>query len=77
MLEDTFRRVKSASKQVANIDDALRNRLLCLVADAIETETDTLLQANRQDLAKMDKNLYRMIFTSQRNSMAIVALLNL
>ena len=35
MLEDIFRRVKRASKSLANMDDALRNRLLCLVADAI------------------------------------------
>ena len=56
MLEDTFRRVKRASKSLANMDDALRNRLLCLVADAIEKETETLLAANREDLALMDKS---------------------
>lgn len=56
MLEDIFRRVKRASKSLANMDDALRNRLLCLVADAIEAETETLLAANREDLALMDKS---------------------
>ena len=56
MLEDIFRRIKRASKSLANMDDALRNRLLCLVADAIEKETETLLAANREDLALMNKS---------------------
>ena len=56
MLEDIFHRVKLASKSLPNMDEALRNRLLCLVADAIEKETETLLAANREDLAAIDKS---------------------
>ncbi len=53
-LENTFRAVKRASKQLALLSDDKRNDLLLKVADAIDQNVASLLEANAQDLAKMD-----------------------
>ena len=53
-LEETFRRVKAASRELALIDDERKNKILVTVADAILTHQDQLLQANAKDLARMD-----------------------
>ena len=68
-LKDTFRKVKKASKTLGLLTDRQRNEILQAVADAIIAETPALLQANREDLAKMDKAnpLYdRLQLTEQR-----------
>lgn len=53
-LDDIFARVKEASRTTASLTDDRRNEVLRALADALVAETDTLLEANRADLAKMD-----------------------
>src|SRR5574344_2602195 len=55
MLEETFKRVKKASKSIAMISDGKRDEILNAVADAICANKAELLKANALDLAKMDK----------------------
>ncbi len=54
-LEKTFRAVKRASKQLAQLGDDKRNDLLLKVADAIDSNAASLLEANSHDLARMDR----------------------
>ena len=54
-LEETFKRVKRASKTLAPLTDAQRNEILLAVADAIVNNKERILKANAEDLAKMDK----------------------
>ena len=54
-LKDTFERVKRASKRLALLSDEQRNEILNAVADAIIKNHTRILEANAQDLAKMDK----------------------
>ena len=68
-LEDTFKRVKRASKTLSLLTDQQRNDILNAVADAIIDYQERILAANEKDLAKMDpKNpLYdRLQLTSKR-----------
>ena len=55
-LEETFKRVKQASKTLALLTDQQRNDVLNAVADAIIENKARILEANAQDLAKMDKS---------------------
>ena len=55
-LEETFKRVKRASKTLALLTDQQRNDVLNAVADAIIANKARILEANAQDLAKMDKS---------------------
>lgn len=55
-LEETFKRVKRASKTLALLTDAQRNEILLAVADAIVNNKERILKANAEDLAKMDKS---------------------
>ena len=54
-LEETFKRVKQASKTLALLTDQQRNDVLNAVADAIVNNKERILKANAEDLAKMDK----------------------
>ena len=54
-LKETFERVKRTSKSLALLSDAQRNEILNAVADAIIYNKVRILEANAQDLAKMDK----------------------
>ena len=68
-LKEIFRKAKKASKTLGLLTDGQRNEILQSVADTIITETPALLQANAEDLAKMDKAnpLYdRLQLTEQR-----------
>lgn len=68
-LKETFQRVKTASKSLGLLTDEQRNEILKAVANAIIAETPSLLKANADDLAKMDKTnpLYdRLQLTEQR-----------
>ncbi|MGI6244023.1 MAG: glutamate-5-semialdehyde dehydrogenase [Prevotella sp.] len=68
-LEQTFRHVKKASKWLGLMTDEKRNIILNHVADAILSETSTLLEANAKDLARMDQSdpMYdRLQLTDQR-----------
>ena len=69
VLTETFTKVKSASRKLALLTDDKRNTILMAVADAIIANSDTLLQANAEDLTRMDSNspLYdRLMLTEQR-----------
>ena len=52
-LEETFKRVKRASKRLALLSDEQRNDILLAVADAIINNKVRILEANAQDLARM------------------------
>ena len=54
-LEETFKKVKRASKSLALLNDQQRNEMLLAVADAITDQQDRILAANAADLAKMDQ----------------------
>ncbi len=55
-MKEIFERVKTASKQLALITDEQRNGILLSLADAIGQHEVALLQANAQDLERMDKS---------------------
>ena len=68
-LKETFERVKRASKSLALLNDGQRNEILNAVADAIIDQKERILEANTQDLAKMQKDnpLYdRLLLTESR-----------
>lgn len=52
----TFQRVKDASLSLALISDDKKNEILNKVANAIIANSETLLEANAKDLAKMEKS---------------------
>ncbi|MCR4853272.1 MAG: glutamate-5-semialdehyde dehydrogenase [Prevotella sp.] len=55
-LKETFERVKAASRQLALLSDERKNELLVAVADAIVKNQTSLLAANAEDLARMDRS---------------------
>lgn len=64
-----FEQVKVASTTLATLDDDTKNRVLLAVADAIAENASALLDANANDLQRMDKAnaLYdRLLLTPQR-----------
>ncbi len=54
-LDNLFKRVKKAGKALALLSDEQRNEILSRVADAIIEGMPALLEANRHDLARMDR----------------------
>ena len=54
-LNETFERVKAASRQLALLSDEQRNNILLTLADAILPHADELLAANKLDLARMER----------------------
>lgn len=80
---ETFKKTKSASRELALTDDAKRNNILNNIADAIENEKETLLYANKKDTSLMERSnpLYdRLLLTEKRlsdiaNDMRHVAML--
>lgn len=68
-LTHLFQQAKQASRSVASLTDETRNAVLLAVAEEIRTQSASLLQANRKDLAAMDKGnpLYdRLMLTDER-----------
>ncbi len=68
-LEQTFKRAKDAGKCLTRISDEQRNQILNAVADAIIFNKEKILQANANDLSRMDKSnpLYdRLMLTEKR-----------
>lgn len=53
-MTETFQRVKAASKSLTTLTEQQRRDVLLGVADAIVARQEELLEANRQDLARMD-----------------------
>lgn len=56
VLEDVFKKVKAASKELALISDDRKNEILLAVADAIIKRKGELLEENNRDLSRMDKS---------------------
>ena len=68
-LINTFKRVRTASKQLPLLSDDLRNQILEAVANSLIDGQEYILSANQKDLAKMDPTnpLYdRLQLTRQR-----------
>lgn len=68
-LTHLFQQAKQASRSVASMTDEARNAVLLAVAEEIRTQSASLLQANRKDLAAMHKSnpLYdRLMLTDER-----------
>lgn len=55
-LTTLFNKVKTADRQLALLSNKRRNEILCAVADGIIRHKEALLEANANDLAKMDKS---------------------
>ena len=53
-LNEIFQAVRQASRKLAMLDTGAVNQLLCAVADKIEEKTDRLLEANGEDLQRME-----------------------
>ena len=69
MIENTLQLLKNASYSLPLLEEDKVNDVLLSVADAIESNTDTLLKANAEDLARMDKAnpMYdRLMLTKER-----------
>ena len=54
MIENILQETKKASRQLALLDAAETNRLLCDIADLCDNSHGALLEANRKDLEAMD-----------------------
>ncbi len=69
MLNELFLKAREASRTLALADNALVNRVLEAVADAMVSESDRILKANAQDLSRMEEEnpLYdRLKLTQER-----------
>lgn len=53
-LTEIFQAVRIASRKLAMLDTEKVNHILCAVADRIETQTERLLEANQEDLQRME-----------------------
>ena len=53
--QEIFNRVKAASRELALIDDKVKNKVLNAVADAIAVHQAELLAANTKDLSRMER----------------------
>lgn len=68
-LTDIFSSVKRASRRIGSLPVGKRNEVLLHLADALEAQAPSLLEANSRDLARMDRSnpLYdRLQLTSER-----------
>ena len=66
---DIFEKVKAAGRELAQIPDDIRNRVLTGLADAVIRNKDMLLAANADDLGRMDRRdpMYdRLMLTARR-----------
>ena len=66
---DIFEKVKAAGRELAQIPDDVRNRVLTGLADAVIRNKDMLLAANADDLGRMDRRdpMYdRLMLTARR-----------
>lgn len=55
-MTENFKRAKAAGKTLAGISNERRNEILRAVADAIVENKERILEANAQDLAKMERS---------------------
>lgn len=70
-----FKRIKESSRTLAQVSDGQRNIVLNAVADAIAASRDILLEANGEDLARMDRSnpLYDRLQLTERRLEDIAA----
>ncbi|MBP3774520.1 MAG: glutamate-5-semialdehyde dehydrogenase [Bacteroidaceae bacterium] len=54
-MQQTFQKVKAASREMGLISDEKKDQVLCAVADAILARKGELLMANTEDLSRMDR----------------------
>lgn len=55
-MKEIFSAAKTASYKIAALSDETRNAVLSAVADAIDSQVQGILSANREDLARMDRS---------------------
>jgi len=68
-LKETFRQVQAAGRKAALLEDALINKVILDVADAMVAQSEEILEANRQDLSRMDSadpKYDRLMLTTER-----------
>lgn len=68
-LKEIFRLVQVAGRKAALLEDALINKVILDVADAMVARSEEILEANKQDLSRMDSNdpkYDRLMLTSER-----------
>jgi glutamate-5-semialdehyde dehydrogenase len=71
MLEQTFRRVRNASRELVLLEDKRINEILTTLADEIHLRSGEILSSNRKDLDRMpesDPKFDRLKLTEQRLS---------
>jgi len=69
MIEKTLEQLKNASYTLPMLEENQINDVLLTLADAIEINAASLLEANTRDLARMDRNnpVYdRLMLTDER-----------
>ncbi len=70
-MDEIFYKAKIASKSLALVSDEVRSRILYKVADAVDSQKERILRANKLDLERMDRSnpLYdRLLLTDDRLS---------
>ena len=55
-LKEIFEQSKTASRQLALMEDSQKNEILRIVADAIGSHQEMLLEANARDLSRMERS---------------------
>lgn len=71
VVRNMLERARAGARKLNLLTDEKINRVLCRVADAAEDDTDRILAANAEDLARMDENdpkYDRLLLTRERIS---------
>ena len=69
MIEELLAKVREASRTIATISDHMTSKVLLQVADAIDANSRYILNANKEDLFKMDQDnpkYDRLMLTAER-----------
>jgi glutamate-5-semialdehyde dehydrogenase len=74
-LKNVFERATVASRELNTLDESVINRVLLKVADETERQYDTILDANRMDLKRMDavNPMYDRLMLTKERIFTIVA----
>ncbi len=74
-MEDIFIKVKAAGRELATLTDDARNNILKAVSEAIISNTERLLEANKSDLSRMDSSspLYDRLLLDAKRITAIAS----
>ena len=73
MLTSLFRNARNASRELVAIEESVINAVLLDLADAIAAAAPSILEANRQDLERMDRSspLYDRLLLDEKRLTAI------